>query len=116
MGKRHYDQDYDDTPATLPTAQMPMEPLRLPGAVQRLMQAFLPAMSERQATDVMTLGELRNELGAWVAFGVKKDVLQEYLDTLAQNGYVLQNTTSGPALCLIRRDTPSVIRVEGNVL
>ena len=85
-----------------------VEPLRVPGIVDRFMENYLPSLDERTATDVLSMGELRTMLSCWFTFGSKEDVLQDYLECLAQHGYILQDTSSGPALCVIRRDSPRV--------
>lgn len=85
-----------------------VEPLRVPGIVDQFMASYLPANDERTATDVLTLGELRSYFSAWMMFNSRTDLMQEYLDALASEGYILQNTSSGPALCVIRRDSPRV--------
>ena len=86
-----------------------VEPLRIPGIIDQFMAAYIPAPDERTATDVLTLGELRTQLSCWFTFGSKEDVLNDYLNILANEGYLIQDTSSGPALCVIRRDSPRVI-------
>ena len=91
------------------SATQPVEPLRIPGIVEQFIGQYLPATDERTATDVMTLGELRTRLSAWFTFGSKTDVLSDYLMVLSNEGYYITDTTSGPAMCLIARDSPQVI-------
>lgn len=85
------------------------EPLRVPGIVQRFMDEYLPSPDERTATDVISIGELRTQLSCWFTFGSKEDVLNDYLNVLANEGYLIHDTSSGPAICVIRRDSPRVI-------
>lgn len=86
-----------------------VEPLRIPGIVEQFMSQYIPAPDERTATDVLTLGELRSYFSAWMMFNSRTDLMQEYLDALASEGYFLQDTSSGPAMCLIAKSSPRVI-------
>ena len=105
-----YDSETGDVLDPSSTEGIPaVEPLRIPGIVEQFISQYIPAPDERSATDVFTLGGLRSVTGSWFTFGSKQDVLQDYLDILANEGYLLQDTSSGPALCVIRRDSPRVI-------
>ena len=86
-----------------------VEPLRIPGIIDQFMSQYIPAPDERTATDVLTLGELRTKLSCWFTFGSKEDVLNDYLNVLANEGFYVIDTSSGPAICVIRRDSPRVI-------
>ena len=91
------------------SATQPVEPLRIPGIVEQFIGQYIPSPDERHATDVMTLGELRSYFSAWMMYNSRTDLMQEYLDALAPDGYILQDTSSGPAMCLISRNSPRVI-------
>lgn len=103
MKKKIYDSETGDVMQQQDGDVLTVEPLRVPGVVDDFMSTYIPAPDEHTASDVLSIGELRDQLCCWMTFGSKTDVLQEYLDILADNGYVLQNTSSGPALCVIRR-------------
>ena len=86
-----------------------VEPLRIPGIVEQFMEQYIPAPDERTADEVISLGELRTRLSCWFTFGSKEDVLNDYLLILTNEGFYVIDTSSGPALCVIRRDSPRVI-------
>lgn len=86
-----------------------VEPLRIPGILSRFTETYIPAPDEESATDILTIGALRSILSCWMMFGSKEDVLQSYLDSLAVEGFYIQDTCSGPALCVIRREDKRVI-------
>lgn len=110
MAKRkYYDSVTGDVVTDEQSAPVAVEHLRIPGVVERLMDEYIPAPDEQSATDVFGYAALRDELGAWNAFGAKDDALSEYLNQLNMYGYNMIPTTSGLALCLIRRNSPRVI-------
>lgn len=109
-----YDSSTGDVldPSTEDTSVAKIDPIRVPGIVELLMEEYIPAPDERTADEVLSLGCLRERLVAYLPFGASEDPLQAYLDELFQYGYALSDTSSGPALCLIRRDSPRVINIE----
>ena len=91
----------------------PFEPLSVPLIVEQFMDEYIPAQDERTATDVMSLGDLRTRFCAWMPYGnVKQDPLQNYLNQLADNGYFIRQTSSGPAMLLLWRGSGRVVEVE----
>lgn len=96
--------EYEDS-LSQPMPRAQQEPIRVPGLLQSFMERYIPCDNERNATDVLTIGELRNELSCWVPFGAKEDPLQACLQLLERNGYIITNTSSGPAMCLISKES-----------
>ena len=108
--KKYYDSETGDVMGDDEVQGVPaIEPLRIPGILDELVGEYIPAVSEKHADEVWPIGLLREKLSAWLVFGTKTDVLQEYLDQLNDLGYRLQDTTSGPALCLIRKSSGRMV-------
>ncbi len=86
-----------------------VEPLRIPGIVEQFIEQYIPAPDECTADEVISIGELRTRLSCWFTFGSKEDVLNDYLKILDNEGFNIIDTSSGPALCVIQRNSPRVI-------
>lgn len=111
MKQPYYDSSTGDVidPSTEDTSVAKIEPIRVPFVIDSFCAEYIPAEDERTATDVLSLGALRERLVAYLPFSAACDPLQDYLDQLASAGFILRDTSSGPALCVIRRDSPRVI-------
>lgn len=92
----------DDAEYEEPTEKnKPKSPLLIPGVLKSFMDRYIPSEDESHATDVLTIGQLRNELCCWIPFGAVSDPLQGYLQILFARGFAIMNTSSGPAMCLV---------------
>lgn len=87
-------------------------PLEVPDVVRQFARRYLPCDSEQMATDVMTIGNMRDEFCCWVPFGAKEDPLQGVLDCLSGLGFHLSHTSSGPALFLIDKQSDRSINMQ----
>lgn len=109
-----YDSSTGDIldPSTEDTSVAKIDPIRVPGIIEQFMESYIPATDERTADEVLSIGALRERLVAYLPFSASEDPLQAYLDELSSYGYTLTDSSSGPALCLIRRDSQRVINVQ----
>ena len=108
MGKakeKYYDSETGEVLDPQQEQRTSIEPVRIPGIVGRFMSTYIPAVDERHADEVLSIGELRTLLSCWFQYGASEDVLQGYLDELYNNGYRVIDTASGPALCVVRRNS-----------
>lgn len=96
--------------------QPAIEPLRVPGVLNEITDNYIPAPDERCADEVWSMGMLRERLSGWLVFGAVEDVLQGYLEELHDMGYILQDTSSGLALCLIHRYGNRVVYADAEIV
>ena len=116
MAKKLYNSETGDIISDDEQPQPAIEPLRVPGVLNEITDKYIPAPDERTADEVWSMGMLRERLSANLVFGTVTDVLQEYLDELHDMGFVLQDTSSGLALCLIRKQGSRVIYSDAELM
>lgn len=93
-------------------AMVAVEPLRVPGIIENFLNTFVPAPDAKSATDWIGISELRTLCAAYPPFGAKKDPLQDVLDLLASEGFVMQDVGCDvPYILAIRRDSSRFIEL-----
>ena len=116
MAKKLYNSETGDIISEDEQPQPAIEPLRVPGILNEILSNYIPAPDERTADEVWSMGMLRERLSANLVFGTVTDVLQEYLDELHHMGFDLQDTSSGLALCLIRKQGSRVVYADADLI
>lgn len=109
--KRGEEEEYEERRPS--RASDGVAPLEMPDVVRQFARRYIPCDSEQEATDVMTIGNMRDEFCCWVPFGAKEDPLQGVLDCLGGLGFHLSHTSSGPALFLIDKQSDRSVDVQG---